>query len=196
MTEEQEQINKKKQRERAHLRRKLVEKPDEMIKRRKRTQAEEPPEWKCARCKMTFNTNSNFARHIDTEHLKMDAKNTDDNNARIEELIRNRSYIIAPHKRGPVLTVYNIHVYRNSVLDKELIRSQLEEIHQQASHSFKINVSMGLLLCNKETKKYKVFKSVENSICLRRGGKPEEECPQKIANRKDLEECIKHVLNT
>ena len=195
ISEEQEQINRKKQRERAHLKRKVMEEQEEMNKRRKRTQPKEPPEWKCARCKMTFNTDSNFARHIYTEHLKTDARNTDDDNAKIEELIRNRSYIIAPHKRGPVLSVYNFPVYGDSVLDEELIRSQLEEIYREASHSFKINVSMGLLLYNKETKKYRVFKSVENSMCLRRGGKRDEECPQKIANRKDLEECIKHVLN-
>ena len=78
----------------------------------------------------------------------------------------NRSHILAQHDKGNLKSTYN---FPTNNLEKgyEEIQSHIEDIYEQQSTAFKINLSFGLILYNIDTKSYRYFIPFHNSRAMK-----------------------------
>ena len=73
----------------------------------------------------------------------------------------NSPIILAQHRPGPVMTDYNYPI-GNDVTLRDLM-AMAGIIYQDQQHSFKVNMSVGVILKHKETGEYRYFKPMYSS---------------------------------
>ncbi|CAH1777342.1 unnamed protein product, partial [Owenia fusiformis] len=90
----------------------------------------------------------------------------------------NHHIIYSPHRRGKIIREYNFHIPSGSpTLDD--FHKQLNEIYQEQVTSFKINLSLAIVLAHRETGQLRYFYAHNNESIL--------QSPTLITDRSDIE---------
>ena len=84
--------------------------------------------------------------------------------------------ILAPSENESNPRVYNFPI-TNDITADDIVK-KVEEIYNSERHSFKVNLSLGYLLYDRETKEYRYFRPYRNSFLLDK--------PFTVSSRKDL----------
>lgn len=99
-------------------------------------------------------------------------------NEDLENVIKvNKGHILGAHVKGEISSVYNFPTNNLDIIPREY-DLHLNEIHNQQSESYKINVSYGLILQNVETEEYRYFIPYRNSTLF--------DSPQRVNNHHQL----------
>ena len=143
----------------------------------------------CRRCSQTFTNRKDFYNHFMSVHQKGSgdendnamtfedgplAEDEDSDLIKIYEL--HRSFIFDTHQIGPISSIYNFPL--GHTFDVDTLMQQVNEIYNTENKSFKLNLTFGLILQNRETKEYRYFKPYKNQEVFPR--------PIYITNRNDL----------
>ena len=84
--------------------------------------------------------------------------------------------ILQPNAPGPNISVYNFPAGND--VDEEQIAQAADAIYDQQDHAFKLNLSFGVILRNRETGEYRFFRPFYNDSVLDR--------PLYVSRRRDL----------
>jgi hypothetical protein len=76
----------------------------------------------------------------------------------------NTPYILEQHRPGPVQSFYNFPI-ENDVTVDQLMRFS-EEIYRRQQHAFRINLTFGVILRNRETGEYRYFIPLTNKTAM------------------------------
>ena len=160
------------------------------------------PGYRCCTCNIHFQDKSQLYRHQHLEHqsgqggeLQQPPWTSQDSRAPWEDEQGNvdeglqetyqmhENNILAPHSIGEVTSEYNFPVDNDLTLDQ--LTEQLDYIYNQQETSFRINLSVGLILQNSETGRYRFFRTHQNGSVFQR--------PLGISNREALEHVRAHM---
>ena len=141
----------------------------------------------CRRCNHTFNNRKDLYHHFMSLHQtggsNVDEVTFETNPFLAEEdedlqkvYDMHRSFIHDTHQIGPISSIYNFPL--QDTFDVETLMQQVNEIYNTENKSFKLNLTFGLILQNRETKEYRFFKPYKNDEVFQR--------PVYVTNREDL----------
>ena len=135
--------------------------------------------FKCRVCSDAFPNRRDLYYHSITQHGRGDGQNNvenfqlqfppwedDEGNVVDQELERvyndNAVHINAPHRRGEVVQNYNFPT-ENLQGGVDEIMSHIEDIYQEQTNSFRLNMSFGFILRNRQTGEYRYYIPYTNS---------------------------------
>ena len=70
------------------------------------------------------------------------------------------SFILDKHQIGPISSIYNFPL--GNAFDVDTLMEQVNEIYKMENNSFKVNLTFGIILQNRESKEYRYFKPYKN----------------------------------
>ena len=141
----------------------------------------------CRRCNETFTNRKEFYTHFMSLHQTGGSHDNDisfdtgplggEEDEDLQKVYNlHKSFIMDTHQIGPISSIYNFPLAHT--FDVETLMEQVNEIYNTENKSFKLNLTFGLILQNRETKEYRYFKPYKNEEVFPR--------PLYITNRKDL----------
>jgi hypothetical protein len=141
----------------------------------------------CRRCSETFTNRKEFYHHFmslhqsgggDNESLPFDtslfSSEEDTDLQKVYQI--HQPFILDTHQIGPITSIYNFPL--THTFDVDTLMQQVNEIYHTENKSFKINLTFGLILRNRETKEYRYFKPYKNDEVFSR--------PLYVTNREDV----------
>jgi hypothetical protein len=141
----------------------------------------------CRRCSETFTNRKDFYHHFmslhqgggsDVDPILFDTGplqgEEDEDLMKVYEI--HKPFIFDSHQIGPISSIYNFPL--GHTFDLDTLMQQVNEIYNTENKSFKINLTFGLILQNRETKEYRYFKPYKNEEVFPR--------PVYVTNRDDL----------
>ena len=124
----------------------------------------------CRRCNQTFNNRKDLYHHYmslhqtggsDLDQISFDHNPILEEDEDLQKVYdTHRSFIHDTHQIGPINSIYNFPLLHT--FDVETLMQQVNEIYKNENHAFKLNLTFGLILQNRETKEYRFFKPYKN----------------------------------
>ena len=158
--------------------------------------------YRCCTCNLPFQDRSMLYKHQHLEHQSgrgedlqqppWESEGTrapwEDEEGNVDQELQetyqmHEDAILAPHTMGEMTSTYNFPV--DNELSLEQLTEQVEFIYAQQDTSFRINFSVGLILQNTETGRYRFFRAHQNGSLFQR--------PLRISNREALEHVEAHM---
>ena len=160
--------------------------------RRPRTEEQPgPSSYGCRRCQKRFQNRRELYLHGMREHFQVGGQLQEvpwgnqrapweEDNA-IDERLRtvyeaNAPLILQPNAPGPNISVYNFPAGND--VNEDQITEAADAMYEQQHHAFKLNLSFGVILRNRETGEYRYFRPFYNDSVLER--------PLYVSRRRDL----------
>jgi hypothetical protein len=143
----------------------------------------------CRKCGQKFTNRKEFYHHFmslhqsggsDTNPIPFDSMpwgNEDDQDLDLRKIYEmHQSFILDTHQIGPITSIYNFPL--GHTFDVDTLMKQASEIYDMENKSFKLNLTFGIILQNRETKEYRYFKPHKNNEVFQR--------PIYVTNRNDM----------
>ena len=154
------------------------------------THADTIRHYKCSTCKETFTTQAEIYRHRKEEHTSnanlqprpFESQDWDDN---MESIYRiNASHILAQPRHTDMISDFNFPTENLNRGARE-INEHLADIHSLENNSYKVNISLGLILKHRETSELRYYIPYNNNTLFLR--------PRTISNDDDLARFMEEV---
>ena len=150
-------------------------------------------EYTCHKCMLKFKNRSLFYNHKMLSHYggkpsPLPQKMLEDmtNDKQLEKIINiNKPHIIAPDQIGNVKSTYNFPTSNLKDYDTNTFSEQLNQIYQGQNHSFKTNISLGIVLRNIKNGKLRYFIPYTNEQLFKN--------PITVSNPKSLKKLIDQI---
>jgi len=134
------------------------------------------PQYKCRTCACNFPSRRELYRHHATQHGRGGLQQVpwegvapweDEDGQTVDAgwegiYNENRTHILRPHEDGAVRSEFNFPTNDFEGGIKEMMNA-LRSVFKQQSEAFKLNISLGLILKNKETDEYRYFIPYNNT---------------------------------
>ena len=150
-----------------------------------------PSSYRCRRCDQRFDNRRDLYLHGMRQHYQVGGQlqdtpwgngpapweGDDETDERLKTVYEaNAPLILQPNAPGPNISVYNFPAGND--VEEDQISQAAEAIYEQQDHAFKLNLSFGVILRNRETGEYRYFRPFYNDSVLDR--------PLYVSRRRDL----------
>ena len=158
---------------------------------RKRQRSESPQRtYFCRRCNFSSQGRRDLTRHITMQHGGATATQDFDPNFREDQQLEaeynaNRRHILRPHQQTATGAVYNFPT--NNLEGEGEIQSFLDHIYDNQQSSFRVNMSLGFILRDRNGENYRYFIPYENSYLLPANAT--------VTNYRDLQALVEQLQN-